>query len=139
MKTEILTITPDSTFSSLTNLLARVLLIILFFLAGTSKISGYEATAGWMDAMGVPGSLLPLVILAEIGGALALLVGFQTRLVALLLALFTLASAFIFHMNLADQTQFLMFFKNLSISGGFLALMLLGGGKFSLDAKLNKA
>lgn len=89
--------------------------------------------------MGVPGSLLPLVILAEIGGALAVLIGFQTRLVALLLAFFTLASASIFHMNLADQTQFLMFFKNLSISGGFLALMLLGGGKFSLDAKLNKA
>lgn len=61
--------------------------------------------------MGVPGSLLPLVILAEIGGAPALLVGFQTRLVPILLALFTLASAFIFHMNLADQSQFLMFFK----------------------------
>ncbi|GAA0361623.1 DoxX family protein [Bowmanella denitrificans] len=138
MKTEILTFNHDATFSAVINLTARVLLIALFFLAGTSKISAYEATAGWMNAMGVPGSLLPLVIVAEVGGALALLIGFQTRLVALALALFTLASAFIFHLDLADQTQFLMFYKNLSISGGFLALMLLGGGKLSLDARLNR-
>lgn len=138
MKTEILKIHTDSTLGALINLVGRILLIGLFLLAGISKIGAYDATAGWMSSMGVPGGLLPLVILAEVGGAVALVIGFQTRLVALLLAGFTLVSALIFHLDFADQTQFLMFFKNLSIAGGFLLLMLQGGGRFSLDARLNK-
>lgn len=138
MKTEILTINESSVLAKSGDLIARAFLVALFFLAGTSKISGYDATAGWMEAMGVPGALLPLVIFAEIGGAIALLIGYQVRLASLALALFTLASAVIFHNNLGDQTQFLMFFKNVSIAGGFLLLTLNGANGFSLDAKLNK-
>lgn len=138
MKTEILTIDQNGTIASATDLLARVALVVLFFLAGTSKISGYEATAGWMEAMGVPGALLPLVIAAEIGGAIAIIIGFQTRLAALGLAVFSIVSATIFHNNLADQMQFLMFFKNISIAGGFLILAVSGAKNWSLDAKLNK-
>ena len=74
MKTEILTFDNNGVFAAATDLFARVALVTLFFLAGTNKLQGYEATAGWMEAMGIPGVLLPLVILAEVGGAIAIVV-----------------------------------------------------------------
>lgn len=138
MKTEILTIDQNGSFAAATDLLARIALVIIFFLAGTNKIGGYEATAGWMEAMGVPGAMLPLVIFAEVAGALAIIIGFQTRLAALGLAVFSIASALIFHNNIADQAEFLNFFKNLSIAGGFLILVVSGAKKWSLDSYLNK-
>lgn len=72
--------------------------------------------------MGVPGMLLPLVIALEIGGGLAIIAGWQTRLASIALAIFTLAAAAIFHNNLADQTQMIMFMKNIAIAGGFILL-----------------
>ena len=69
-----------------TELLARILLSFMFIMSGFSKISGYAATQGYMDSMGVPGMLLPLVIALELGGGILLLVGFQTRIMALLFA-----------------------------------------------------
>ncbi len=136
MKTEILKIDQNGTIAAATDLAARLLIVTLFFLAGTNKISAYEGTAGWMEAMGVPGALLPLVILAEVGGAIAILVGYQTRLAALGLAVFSIASALIFHNNIAEQAEFLNFFKNLSIAGGFLFLVLSGAKNWSVDAYL---
>lgn len=136
MKTEIIKFNPNSTLAGVFTLGARVLLILLFIQAGIGKISAYQGTAGWMESMGVPGALLPLVILLEVGGSLALLVGYQTRFVALAMAVFSVVSAFIFHSNLSDQAQFLNFYKNISIAGGYLALMVLGAGRFSIDAKL---
>lgn len=138
MKTEILTFNQNGALASLIDLAGRVLIATIFLLAGMNKLSAYEGTAGWMDAMGVPGSLLPLVIFAEIAGALAIIIGFQTRLAALGLAVFSIASALIFHNNLADQAEFLNFFKNLAIAGGFLMLTINGAKSYSLDAKLNK-
>ncbi|MBO6827149.1 MAG: DoxX family protein, partial [Sneathiella sp.] len=69
--------------NDIVGLVGRILLAALFIPAGYSKIGGYEGTQGYMEAMGVPGSLLPLVILAELGGGIALLLGFQARLAAL--------------------------------------------------------
>ncbi|WP_322618998.1 DoxX family protein [Arenimonas daejeonensis] len=86
-----------------------------------------------MEAMGVPGGLLPLVIFAEIVGGLALAAGLFTRWAALGLAVFSVASAFLFHFQLADQMQFINFFKNIAIAGGFLVLAAHGAGKFSVD------
>lgn len=113
--------------------LARVLLASLFLVAGLSKISQYAGTQAYMASAGLPGALLPLVILLEAGGALALIVGFQVRWVALALALFTIVSALLFHFNFADQIQSLMFLKNLSIAGGLLILAAAGAGPWSLD------
>lgn len=113
--------------------LARVLLASLFLVAGLSKISQYAGTQAYMASAGLPGALLPLVILLEAGGALALIVGFQVRWVALALALFTVVSALLFHFNFADQIQSLMFLKNLSIAGGLLILAAAGAGPWSLD------
>ena len=75
-----------------------------------------------MEAMGIPGGLLPLVILLEIGGALALIVGWQQRWAALALAGFSVIAAAVFHTNFGDQMQMIMFMKNLAIAGGLLVL-----------------
>jgi putative oxidoreductase len=115
------------------SLIARILLAQIFILAGFSKIGGFAGTQGYMESVGVPGMLLPLVILLELGGGLAILVGWQTRLVSYALAAFTIIAAIIFHSHLADQTQMIMFMKNFAIAGGFLLLAEHGAGGYSLD------
>jgi putative oxidoreductase len=115
------------------NLTGRVLISVMFLMAGISKISGYAGTQGYMEAMGIPGILLPLVILVEIVGALAIIVGYKTRIAAFLLAGFTVLSALLFHFDFADQTQSIMFMKNIAVAGGFLFLVANGAGYYSLD------
>jgi len=119
--------------SKYSSVLARVLLAHIFVLAGMSKITAYAGTQGYMEMMGVPGMLLPLVIILELGGGLALVVGWQTRWMAYALAAFSVISAVIFHSNLSDQTQMIMFMKNFAIAGGLLLLAEHGAGAFSLD------
>jgi putative oxidoreductase len=122
-----------------TELLGRVLMAAIFILAGAGKITQYAGTQQYMAAMGVPGALLPLVIALELGGGLLLVAGFKTRLIALALAGFSIVSAVLFHSNLADQTMFIMFFKNVAMAGGFLIIATHGPGAYSLDSKLNKS
>ena len=116
--------------------LARVLMAVVFIGAGYSKIGGYEGTQAYMASFGVPGALLPLVIIAELGGGLALLAGLLTRVSALGLAVFTVVAAAIFHANFADQMQQILFMKNLAMAGGLLALATQGPGKWSIDHAL---
>ncbi len=111
----------------------RVLIASMFVLSGLNKISGYAGTQGYMEAMGVPGAMLPLVILVEVGAGLAVIAGWQTRLAAFALAGFSVISSLIFHFDLADQMQFIMFSKNFAIAGGFLFLVAYGPGAFALD------
>ncbi|PCI38173.1 MAG: hypothetical protein COB46_11970 [Rhodospirillaceae bacterium] len=118
--------------------LGRVMIAMIFVMAGVNKISGYEGTQGYMDAMGVPGSLLPLVILLEIVGGFAIVVGWKTRPAAFLLAGFSVLSALIFHANFGDQTQMIMFMKNIAIAGGFLFLVANGPGAYALDNRTTK-
>ena len=119
--------------------IARVFLGQIFLLSGLFKISGYAGTQGYMEAMGVPGMLLPLVIALEVGGGLAIIAGWQTRLVAVALAAFTLVAAAIFHNNLADQVQMIMFMKNIAITGGFILLAVHGAGGYSFDSRRIKS
>jgi len=121
--------------SKYNSVIARVLLAHIFVLAGISKITAYAGTQGYMESAGVPGMLLPLVILLEAGGGLALIVGWQTRLMSYTLAGFTVIAAIIFHSNLGDQMQMIMFMKNFAIAGGLLLLAEHGAGAFSLDNK----
>jgi putative oxidoreductase len=86
-------------------LAGRILLAVLFLLSGIGKIVGYEATAGYMSAMGVPAAMLPATIVLEIAGAIAIIAGWKTRITALLLAGFTLVAAFIFHRNSATRCR----------------------------------
>ena len=88
-----------------------------------------------MAAMGVPGALLPLVIALEVGGSIAIILGWHTRLVAFLLAGFSLLAALVFHRALGDQMQSILFMKNVAIAGGFLLLIARGPGEWSLDAR----
>jgi putative oxidoreductase len=113
----------------------RFLLALLFLVSGLGKLGAYSATAAYMSATGVPGAWLPAVIAIEIFGSLAIVLGWKTRVAALLLAGFSVLTAFVFHNNLADQTQMLMFFKNLSIAGGLLLLAANGAGPLSLDQR----
>jgi putative oxidoreductase len=124
-----------NTTQNTADLLGRILISLIFLLSGLHKIGGYEATQGYMAAMGVPGALLPLVIALEVGGAVAIILGYHTRLFAFLLAGFSIVSALLFHRALGDQVQFIMFMKNLAMAGGFLFLVARGAGEWSLDAR----
>ncbi len=126
------------TLRSTSELAGRILLVTLFLLSGLGKIGAYTATAGYMASVGVPGALLPLVIATEVLGSIAIILGWQTRIVSLLLAGFTLLSAVLFHNNFADQVQMIMFLKNVSIAGAFLMLAANGAGALSLDARKAK-
>jgi len=86
-----------------------------------------------MDAMGVPSMLLPLVIALEVLGGLAIIFGWKTKVVALVLAGFSIASALLFHADFSDQMQMGMFMKNVAIAGGFLMLVAQGPGAYALD------
>ncbi len=123
-------------------LAARLLLVALFLPAGWSKLTGFSGTVGYIASAGLPlpavGAALALTV--EILGSLALLAGFGTRLAALVLAAFTLVASFFFHAFWAvpaDQayvTQ-LLFFKNIAVVGGLLALAAHGAGAWSVEAR----
>jgi putative oxidoreductase len=119
----------------ISGLLGRILISFIFLQSGINKIGGYKATLGYMESKGVPGMLLPLVIFLEIAGAIAIIVGWQTRLFAFALAGFCILSALLFHMDFSNQVQTIMFMKNLAIAGGFLALFAHGAGDLSLGKK----
>jgi putative oxidoreductase len=117
----------------------RFFLAIIFFMSGLTKITQYEGTQGYMDAMGVPGGLLPLVIAAEVIGGLAIILGWKTKFAAIALAGFSILSAVFFHADFSNQAEMNNFMKNLAIAGGFLVLFAQGPGAFALDNRANKA
>lgn len=123
-----------TTLDKTADLAGRVLIASLFLITGVGKITGYAGTQAYMASQGVPGALLPLVIALEVGGGLAIVLGWHTRLVAALLAGFSIAAALIFHAG-GDMTQQLMLMKNFAIAGGFLFLVARGAGEWSLDAR----
>lgn len=120
---------------SLAYLAARVLLMMLFLVSGLGKLGNLAGTQSYMEATGVPGILLWPTIAFEILSGLCILFGFQTRAVAIVLAGFSLVTAVVFHHNLADQTQQIMFLKNMGLAGGFLLLACTGAGRYSLDGR----
>ncbi|GAC1337691.1 MAG: DoxX family protein [Beijerinckiaceae bacterium] len=116
----------------------------IFLYSGYGKLTGISGFAGYLANHGLPFGTYPLAILAgivEIGGGLALLIGFGTRYAALLLAFFTLVAALIGHRfwEIADpgqrSNQLIHFWKNIAIIGGFLALYAAGPGVFSVDRR----
>jgi len=118
----------------MTDLTARILLGLIFVMAGINKLgAGYAGTTSYMDSMGIPGGLLPLVIALEILGGTMIILGFKIKWAAFALAGFTLLAGIIFHSNFADQMQSILFMKNLAISGGLLLLVNYGAGVLSID------
>jgi putative oxidoreductase len=125
---------------SQTNLFAavgRLLIAVMFILSGFGKIGAPEATQGYIASVGLPVPMLSylLAIVVELGGGILLLIGFQTRIVSLVIAAFTFATALFFHNNFADQNQMIHFLKNIAIVGGLLQVAAFGAGSLSLDAR----
>ena len=116
------------------DLAGRILISGMFLLSGIGKIGAYAGTQGYMQSQGVPGALLPLVIALEVVGAVAIIIGFRTRIVAALLAGFSVVAGVMFHGG-DDQMQSIMLMKNFAIAGGFLLLVARGAGAWSLDAR----
>ena len=133
----------DNTLRTIAAPTGRAMLAFIFIMAGWSKIGAYDGTAGYMEAMGVPGALLPLVIALELGGGIALLIGYQARIVAVLLGGFSLLSGILFHLlpsfgmeGMAAQGEFIGFMKNLAIAGGMGFVFVHGAGSLSVDRLL---
>jgi putative oxidoreductase len=117
------------------HLAGRILLALIFVIAGIGKFNDPAGTAGYMASVGLPGILLWPTIALEVLGGIAIIVGFQTRIVSYLLAAFTLLAAALFHNNFSDQMQMIMFLKDLSIAGGFLLLASSGATAFAVDKR----
>jgi putative oxidoreductase len=116
----------------------RFFLAIMFFMSGITKISQYAGTQGYMEAMGVSGALLPLVILVEVMGGLAIILGWKTKYAAIALTGFSILSAILFHADFSNQAEMTNFMKNIAIAGGFLTLFVHGPGAFSIDNRTSK-
>lgn len=130
------TTTPNAS-QDVQTLIGRLLIATLFIPAGFGKLMGFAGTVGYITKAGLP---LPevaaaIAIVIELGFGIALLLGFKTRWVALVMAIFTVATALFFHKFWADATQNIQFFKNMAIAGGLLSFAAFGAGRFSIDKK----
>ena len=124
--------------------IARILLALMFVLAGFGKLTGLEGAAGYIAGKGLPAPMLLAIAagVVELGAGVLLIIGWQARWAALALAAFTLVATFIFHNFWAvpeaqQMTQQLMFMKNISVVGGLLFVFAFGAGALSLDARRN--
>ena len=129
-------------FQAQLSLAARILMALLFLTAGFGKIGGFEGTVGYIASKGLPLPQLgaAIAVVVEFFGAIALIIGFQTRLVAFIMAVFTIAAGVFFHNYWAMPAEQvyvnqIMFMKNLSIAGGLLMMSAFGAGALSVDAK----
>lgn len=124
-----------NSFQSAVSVLGRVLLSHIFIISGLGKAANPEGTIGYIQSVGapMPEVAYAIALFVELVLGIALLVGFKARWAAAGIALFTLATAFLFHFNLADQMQQIMFLKNLTIVGGLLLVVAFGAGAYSLD------
>jgi len=115
-------------------LIGRLLLSVLFLHEAWSKLAAYSAAAAYMQAFGIPGQLLPLAIATELGCGVLILLGYQTRLAALVLAAFCVATAVLFHAKFGVRNELLHFAKDLAIAGGLFVLFAHGAGGWAIDA-----
>jgi putative oxidoreductase len=123
-------------------LIGRILVAYMFIPAGIAKVMGFAGTVGYISSVGLPLPALGAVIaiIVEIGAGAALLLGYKTRIAAIVLAVFTLAASFFFHPYWAvpeaqKMVVTLLFTKNIAIVGGLLALAAFGAGRLSIDRK----
>jgi putative oxidoreductase len=122
---------------SIAVLVGRILLSVLFILAGFGKLTAIDGTAGWFGSIGLPAPTVVAVVvgLLEFFGGLAVLAGFYSRIAAVALAIFTIAASLIAHTDFSDMSQALFFQKNLGIAGGFLLLAVFGPGAFAINRR----
>lgn len=121
--------------TGIVQLIGRIMMALIFILAGLGKIQDPAGTTGYMQSVGLPGILLWPTIALELLGGLALAVGFKTSYVAFALAIFSVVAAAVFHRNLGDEMQMIMFLKDIAMAGGLLLLAVGGSTAFSMDSK----
>ena len=116
--------------------IGRLLLASLFLISGIGKLAAPAATKAYIVSAGLPLPDLAYIgaVIVEVGFGLAFLLGYRSRVVATVMALFTLAAAFAFHAHFGDANQQIHFLKNFAIAGGLLQIAALGAGQWSLDA-----
>ena len=117
------------------DLIGRIMISAIFLFSGISKIFNYDGTVGWMESYDMPGILLIPAIIIEILFPLMVIIGYQTRIAAGGLLLFSLTTAFIFHLDFSNQMQVIAFLKNVGLAGGMLFLVVNGAKDFSLEKK----
>ena len=118
------------------DLVGRIFISLVFLSSGFNKIGNYEGTIGWMESFGMPGIFLIPAIILEVGAPILIIIGYKVKISAALLSLFCIATAVIFHNDFSNQMQFISFFKNIGLAGGFLFLVIYGAKDFSLDKKI---
>ena len=120
---------------NLIDLTGRIFISSVFLLSGYNKIINYDATVNWMEGFGIPGLLLWPTIILEIFLPILIIIGYQIRLSAITLALFSIATAVIFHSDFTNQMQIVAFLKNFGLAGGFLFIAIHGTKDWALDKK----
>jgi putative oxidoreductase len=121
--------------ANLIDFIGRLLISALFLLSAYNKILSIDGTMGWMEGYGIPGFLLYPTIAIEIILPLFVIIGYNARLSAGLLAVFCVTTAFIFHYDLANQMQTIALLKNFGLAGGFLFIVANGTKDWSIDKK----
>jgi len=119
-------------------LLGRILIGVPFLMSGLGKLAAYAGTVGYISAVGLPGAPLAYIVavLIEVGGSLLLISGYRVRPAALVMAVFSVATAIFFHRNFGDQNQMIHFLKNFAMAGGLLQLVAFGPGRIALDSRV---
>ena len=121
--------------ANLIDLIGRILISALFLISGYDKIFSIDGSMSWMEGFGIPGFLLYPAIVLEIILPLCIIIGYQARIASGILAIFCLATAFIFHLNFIDPMQKISFLKNIGLAGGFLFILVNGTKDWSIDKK----
>ena len=119
--------------ANLIDLIGRFLISALFLISSYNKIFSIDGTMSWMEGYGVPGFFLYPTIAFEIILPLFVIIGYKARISAGLLAIFCIATAFVFHYDFVDQMQTISFLKNLGLAGGFLFIVANGTKDWSID------
>ena len=121
--------------TNLIDLIGRIFISSVFLLSGYNKIFSYDSTVTWMEGYGVPGLLLWPTIVLEILLPIFIIIGYKTQLSAILLAIFSITTAIIFHLDFSNQMQIIAFLKNLGLAGGFMFIAINGTKDFALERK----
>ena len=121
--------------ANLIDLIGRILISALFLTSAYDKIFSIDGSMSWIEGFGIPGFLLYPAIVLEVILPLCIVIGYQARIAAGLLAIFCLATAFIFHLNFIDPMQKISFLKNVGLAGGFLFILVNGTKDWSIDKK----
>ena len=121
--------------ANLFDLIGRIFISLVFLLSGYNKIFNYDNTISWMEGFGIPGFLLWPAIVLEVLLPIFIIIGYRTQISAIILAIFCLATALIFHYDFANQMQIIAFLKNFGLAGGFLFIATNGPKEWAIEKK----